>query len=128
MHDWYIYYKVARGKPLNTIVGGAYVNASVAASVVHESHGFWTDMMTGKTQADKISREQTSNKDWRKTYVNKEVATKKFGIPKKSKVQEAKPKPERYQHWFYLDSEFKPIELKKSEKKLRRNGNRIEEC
>ncbi|KAL2214510.1 inorganic pyrophosphatase [Sarocladium strictum] len=111
MYDWFIYYKVARGNPTNTIVGGDYVNATTAVEVIHESHEYWLDLMKGKTVAKKINREQTSNPRWCKTFVEKEVATEKLNIPKQSKIEPAAKKPEKYEYWYYLDDEFKLIEL-----------------
>lgn len=111
MYDWFIYYKVARGNPTNTIVGGDYVNATTAIEVIHESHEYWLDLMKGKTVAKKINREQTSNPRWCKTFVEKEATTEKFDIPKESKIEPAAKKPEKYEYWYYLDDEFKLIEL-----------------
>lgn len=111
MYDWFIYYKVARGKSTNTIVGGDYVNATFAASVIHESHEYWLDLMKGKTEAKKIKRDQTSNPRWCKTFVAKNETTEAFDIPAESKILPAEKKPEKYEYWYYLDEEFKVIEL-----------------
>ncbi|KAK0382988.1 hypothetical protein NLU13_8904 [Sarocladium strictum] len=111
MYDWFIYYKVARGKSTNTIVGGNYVNATFATDVVRESHEYWLDLMRGRTEAKKISRDQTSNPEWRETYVEKKAATRKFKIPKKSRVEPAARKPEKYENWYHLDEQFRLIEL-----------------
>lgn len=105
------YYKVARGKPTNTIVGGTYQNATVAARIVHESHGYWQDLMRGKAKAKKISREQTANPKWCKTYVDSGDAADKFDMPRESKILPAAERPKEFDHWYYLDADFKLIEL-----------------
>ncbi|KAH8168416.1 inorganic pyrophosphatase domain-containing protein [Sarocladium implicatum] len=111
MHDWFIYYKVARGSGLNTIVGNAYVNASFATSVISDAHGYWENLMKGKTEADDIMRNQTSNPRWCQTYVDKEETTETFGLPTESKIEEPAKKPEKYDYWYYLDEDFQLIEL-----------------
>jgi inorganic pyrophosphatase len=83
----------------------------MATAVIQESHEYWLDLMKGKTVAKKINREQTSNPKWCKTYVEKAATTEKFGIPAESRIDEAAKKPEKYQYWYYLDEEFKLIEL-----------------
>lgn len=111
MHDWFTYYKVARGNGLNTIVGDAYVNASVATSVISDAHKYWSNLMKGKTEADDIMRNQTSQPRWCQTYIDKEETTEEFGLPSESRIEEAARKPEKYEYWYYLDEEFQLIEL-----------------
>ncbi|KAK2594131.1 hypothetical protein QQS21_008130 [Conoideocrella luteorostrata] len=105
-HDWFIYYKIARGKGLNTIVGNAYVNASTMLAKLVESHQHWRDLALGRQDKGEISVWQTTNPRACKTYVKPEEAGRKFGIPDRSKTLPAAARPAPYDRWYYLDGGF----------------------
>lgn len=67
--------------------------------------------MRGKFDSNEINYNQTSNRGWKKSYVDSAKATKLFGIPKRSKVLPAAARPTEYDLWYYLDSGFDLIEL-----------------
>lgn len=75
------------------------------------SHTLWRDLIRGKTTVEKINRWQTSNKRWCKTYIASENATARFDLPAVSNVKPAAPRASEYDQWYYLDADFKPIEL-----------------
>ena len=105
------YYKVVKGDGKNSIVGGDYQNATFAQKIVEQSHGYWEDLVKGKSDANKIKINQTSHPEFGKSYIESKKATKAFKIPKKSNIRPAKPKPEEFNQWYYLDADFNLIEL-----------------
>ncbi|KFG81996.1 Inorganic pyrophosphatase [Metarhizium anisopliae] len=100
------YYKVARGKGLNPIIGNEYVNARTMNAKLAESHQHWSDLVLGKEDRGKISIWQTTNPRACKTYVKPEDATKKFGIPEKSNILPPAARPAPYDRWYYVDEKF----------------------
>ncbi|OAA63156.1 Inorganic pyrophosphatase [Cordyceps fumosorosea ARSEF 2679] len=105
-YDWFIYYKVIKGSGKNFIVGGKFQDADTMIAHIHESHDFWLNLMRGKTQKEKINRDQTSNPRWCKTYVPSKNTTAKFKIPAKSNILPPAERPAQYDRWYYLDKEF----------------------
>ena len=105
------YYKVIKGDGTNTIVGEDYQDAKFARKIVSESHGYWQDLMKGKTKPGKIARNQTSNARWRQTYIDSKDATDEFELPAESNILPASSRPAEYDEWYYLDEDFEPIEL-----------------
>jgi inorganic pyrophosphatase len=110
MHDWFIYYKVLRGKGLNTIVGGAYVNAAEMQDYVAESHEYWRKLLTGETKKKKINFNQTTHPEWCKSYVPADSTVDLFEIPAEEILAPAE-RPEKYDRWYYLNAEFSPINV-----------------
>jgi inorganic pyrophosphatase len=108
-HDWFIYYKVLRTGALNFIVEEKYQNSTFMGSKIEESHHFWEKLLKGETKKNKIALNQTSHPSWCKTYIKSEDTTKAFELPTKSDIQPAAAKPEKYDRWYYLDADFKPI-------------------
>ncbi|KAH7368769.1 inorganic pyrophosphatase [Plectosphaerella cucumerina] len=108
--DWFTYYKVARGGDVIPLIGGGFHNASFAAHVVEESHGYWLDLVKGAVPTGSINYNQTSRPDIRKSYVSKCAATAQLGLPAESNIKPAAAKPERFNQWFYLDEDFQLIE------------------
>jgi inorganic pyrophosphatase len=108
--DWFTYYKIARGDEIIPIVGETYQNVSFVEHVIEESHGFWNDLVQGKEDSNEINYNQTSQTDL-KSYVGCKDATKKFKLPKKSKIETAAKKPEKYDSWYYLNAERELIEI-----------------
>ncbi|KAF5138824.1 Inorganic pyrophosphatase [Metarhizium anisopliae] len=100
------YYKVARGKGLNPIIGNEYVNARTMNAKLAESHQHWSDLVLGKEDRGKISIWQTTNPRACKTYVKPEDATKKFEIPEKSNILPPAARPAPYDRWYYVDEKF----------------------
>ncbi|KAF7537631.1 hypothetical protein G7Z17_g12815 [Cylindrodendrum hubeiense] len=111
-YQWFTYYKVPRGDDVLEIVGGKYQTAKYMAKTIQQSHGFWEDLVRGRVDSNEISYNQTSHRDWKKSYVDSKDATKKFKIPKKSKILPAAERPAKYDNWYYLDEDYKLIELK----------------
>lgn len=108
--EWFTYYKVARGDEVIPIIGESYQNVSLIEHVLEESHGFWKDLVTGKEDPGSINFNQTSN--WElESFIQCKDTTKEFKLPKKSKIEEAAPKPARYDGWFYLNAEKELIEI-----------------
>ncbi|KAH6874739.1 inorganic pyrophosphatase [Thelonectria olida] len=110
-YDWFIYYKVVKGDGLNTITGNKYQSAKFVTKTVKKSHGYWKDLARGKVDSNEINYNQTSDKGWKKSYVDSSKATKLFDIPKTSNVLPAAARPAEYDLWYYLDSDFSLIEL-----------------
>ncbi|KAI9155456.1 Inorganic pyrophosphatase [Paramyrothecium foliicola] len=108
-HDWFIYYKVLRSGALNFIVENKYQNSTFMRSKIEESHGFWEKLLRGETKKKKISLNQTSHPTWCKNYIRSNETTEAFDLPKESNILPAAAKPEKYDRWYYLDSEFQPI-------------------
>lgn len=105
------YYKVARGNGVNTIVGEDYQDAAFARDIVQQSHGYWTNLLKGKTDPGKIALNQTSHPRWCSTYIDSEEATDAFDLPAESEILPAQPRPAAYDLWYYLDADFNLIEL-----------------
>ena len=82
------------------------------AKTIKSSHGDWQDLVRGKVDSNEINYNQTSSKKY-KSYIKSKDATKKFGLPAESKVLPAAERPEKYDLWYYLDKDFKLIELGK---------------
>lgn len=110
-YDWFIYYKVVRGNGLNTIVGGDYVNATFMAGIIEESHGYWQNLLQGKSDPNEIALNQTSHPRWCSTYIPSDEATETFDIPAEADVKPAAARPTQYDFWYYLDEDFNLIEL-----------------
>ena len=105
------YYKVARGDEVLEIVGGDYQNAKFMAKTIKDSHGDWKDLVRGKVDSNEINYNQTSTKKYKKSFVRSKDATKKFNLPAKSSVLPAAERPAKYDQWFYLDGDYKLIQL-----------------
>ncbi|KAL5052197.1 hypothetical protein BDW71DRAFT_202324 [Aspergillus fruticulosus] len=101
--NWFTTYKVARGDSLIPIVNNTYVNATFAASVVQQSHGYWLDLVSGSVDSNEINYNQTSRPDITGSFVSRFNATARFSLPAESDERPAGPKPERFEQWFYLD-------------------------
>ncbi|KAF2012220.1 inorganic pyrophosphatase [Aaosphaeria arxii CBS 175.79] len=110
VYDWFTYYKVPRGDPVNPIIGDKWQDASFIVETIEESNRYWQDLVSGKEDPGKIRIEQTSNPDL-KSWVSCKDAHKKYDVPKKSKVKDAAPRPEQYDHWYYLDANKNLIQL-----------------
>ena len=110
--DWFTYYKVARGDGVIPLIGpgNGWHNASFAAQVIHESHGYWEELIAGDVDTGKINYNQTSHPDVEGSYVQSKKATKELDLPKKSKVGKPAERPGRFDQWFYLDEDFQLIE------------------
>ncbi|KAL6415494.1 putative IPP1-inorganic pyrophosphatase, cytoplasmic [Ilyonectria robusta] len=111
-YNWFTYYKVARGDDVIKIVGSKYQTAKYMAKTIKQSHGFWEDLVRDRVDSNEINFNQTSRKSWKKSYVESKDATKKFKIPKKSNILPAAARPAKYDSWYYLDEDYKLIELK----------------
>ncbi|KAK2764574.1 hypothetical protein FQN54_009269 [Arachnomyces sp. PD_36] len=109
-YDWFIYYKVIKGDGTNTITGSAYQNATFAQQIIEESHGYWTNLVNGKSDPNEITVDQTSNPDY-DGYIPSDEATEEFDIPKNSDILPPEEKPAEYDQWYYLDEDFKPVVL-----------------
>lgn len=109
--DWWTYYKVARGDEPIPIVGHWYQNASFTEHTIEESHGYWSDLVTGKVDSNSINYDQTSRSDANNSCIAFSEATRSFGIPAESKELPAQPKPSRYDEWYYLAGGVKLIEV-----------------
>ncbi|ATY65832.1 Inorganic pyrophosphatase [Cordyceps militaris] len=105
-YDWFIYYKVIKGSGKNFIYGGKFQDPATMLSTIGESHDFWLKLMRGKTQKDKINRDQTSNPRWCKTFVDASNTTAKFKLPAKSNILPPAKRPAQYDRWYYLDKDF----------------------
>ncbi|VZI20256.1 unnamed protein product [Fusarium fujikuroi] len=112
-YNWFTYYKVARGDSVLEIVGGDYQNAKFMAKTIKSSHGDWQDLVRGKVDSNEINYNQTSTKSY-KSYVKSKDATKKFDIPAKSNILPAAERPAKYDLWYYLDKDYKLIQLPKN--------------
>ncbi|KAF5006210.1 hypothetical protein FDECE_7369 [Fusarium decemcellulare] len=113
-YNWFTYpkyYKVARGDEILEIVGGDYQNAKFMAKTIKDSHGDWQDLVRGKVDSNEINYNQTSTKKYKKSYVRSKDATKKFNLPTKSSVLPPAERPAKYDQWYYLDEDYKLIEL-----------------
>ncbi|KAL4999347.1 inorganic pyrophosphatase [Aspergillus recurvatus] len=108
--NWFTTYKVARGDALIPIVNNTYVNATFAASVVYQSHGYWLDLVGGTVDSNEINYNQTSRPDITGSFVPRSNATARFSLPAKSAEWPAEMKPERFEQWFYLDGSGRLIE------------------
>lgn len=102
---------MAKGDGTNTIVGEDYQNATFAQQIVEQSHGYWQNLVKGKSDPNKIKVNQTSHPEFGNSYIPSKKATKAFGLPKKSKIRPPKPKPEEFDQWYYLDADYNLIEL-----------------
>ncbi|KAK1847167.1 inorganic pyrophosphatase [Colletotrichum chrysophilum] len=109
--DWWTYYKVARGDPVIDIVGDWYQNVTFMQDVLIDSHRTWEELINGKVDSNEINYNQTADSDVAKSYVKKSKTTKKFDIPKKSKIKPAADKPEKYKGWWYIDSNYTLLEV-----------------
>lgn len=82
------------------------------AKTIKSSHGDWQDLVRGKVDSNEINYNQTSSKSY-KSYVKSKDATKKFGLPVEPKILPAAERPAKYDLWYYLDKDYKLIELGK---------------
>jgi inorganic pyrophosphatase len=80
---------------------------------IKSSHGDWQDLVRGKVDSNEINYNQTSSKNFKKSYVKSKDATKKFGLPEESKILPAAERPAKYDLWYYLDEDYKLIKLGK---------------
>jgi inorganic pyrophosphatase len=108
MFEWFKYYKVARGNPVNTIVGDDYWPVQDMVDLVDKSHGYWGDMIKGLKKAGDINYNQTMTPSANVSYVPACGTAKKFNIPTQN-ILPAVPKPVEYTWWYYLDSNYKLI-------------------
>jgi len=92
------------------IVGGWYQNSSFTENIISESHGFWTDLVSGNVDSGSINYNQTTQSSITKSYVAASQAEARFEIPQANELP-AKPKPERYNHWYYLLGKSELIEV-----------------
>ena len=76
-----------------------------------ESHGYWLNLMKGKTNPGKIALNQTSQKTYCRSYIPAGNTTQAFDIPAKSNILPAEAMPEEYSQWFYLDKNFELIKF-----------------
>ena len=104
------YYKVARGDDLIPIVGDDYQNSTSIVKVLEESHGYWEELVEGSVDSNEINYNQTSQ-DSLDSFVSRCDAAKALDIPKKNATKKAAPVPEKYSRWYYLDEDYKLIEL-----------------
>jgi inorganic pyrophosphatase len=104
------YYKVARGDDVIPIIGGSFQDAAFTEKVVEESHGFWQELIRGEVDTGKINYNQTSTRDI-DSWISSCSTTRTFDIPPVSAIEPAAPKPEKYNHWYYLDEDFQLIEI-----------------
>ncbi|GJC93213.1 inorganic pyrophosphatase [Colletotrichum higginsianum] len=102
--DWWTHYKVARGSGVIDIVGDWYQNVTYIQSVIEESHKTWAELIDGQVDSNEINYNQTSRPDVKKSFIEKGSTTARFNIPAESKIEPAAPKPEKYDRWYYLDS------------------------
>ncbi|KAH8896853.1 inorganic pyrophosphatase [Thozetella sp. PMI_491] len=109
MYEWFKYYKVARGNPINVITGEAYQAATTIVDVIEQSHGWWNSMIHGELNGGEINFNQTSTRSANVSYVSACSTTKKFNLPTKSDIQPAVAKPEEYNWWYYLNSDWELI-------------------
>jgi inorganic pyrophosphatase len=100
------YYKVVKGDGPNTIVGEVYQDAATMQEAIAESHRYWEDLLKGREDPNEIALNQTSQPTWCKTYISSEDATEAFNIPTEANVLPAATRPEEYDRWYYLDSEY----------------------
>ncbi|KHO00608.1 Inorganic pyrophosphatase [Metarhizium album ARSEF 1941] len=103
------YYKVVGGKGPNTIAGNDYVEARIMIAKIAESHGHWGDLLLGKEERGEISIWQTTDPRACGTYVKPGDATRRFGIPRKSKILPPAPRPAQYDRWYYLNESLSLI-------------------
>ncbi|CAM1500498.1 Fc.00g096600.m01.CDS01 [Cosmosporella sp. VM-42] len=69
------------------------------------------NLVRGKVDSNKINYNQTSTKGIQKSYVRSQDATEAFDIPAESSILPAAEKPEKYDKWYYLDADYKLMEL-----------------
>ncbi|KAH7306029.1 inorganic pyrophosphatase [Stachybotrys elegans] len=110
-YDWFIYYKVIRGKGLNHIVGNDFQNATFMSHHIAESHGYWRNLVRGETKVNKIRINQTSNPTWCKSYIPSQEAAAAFDIPAESNVLPPAERPAKYDRFYYLDTDFATIDV-----------------
>ena len=103
------FYKVPRGDELIPIVGDAYQSADFIVEIIEESHGFWKELISGEVDSNEISYNQASQPDVSASYVSRCEAGLRFDIPADSAPLPAVEKPEKYNHWYYLDEDFQLI-------------------
>ncbi|KAK8092813.1 hypothetical protein PG999_014400 [Apiospora kogelbergensis] len=111
--DWFTYYKVPRGDAVIPIAGdGGYQDVAHAVAVLEQGHAWWAELTRGDAvDANEINYNQTSNPAAAGSYVRSDAAAAKFGIPGESAVELPAAKPEKYERWYYLDSDKKLIEI-----------------
>lgn len=73
-------------------------------SVIEESHKTWAELIDGQVDSNEINYNQTSRPDVKKSFIEKGSTMARFNIPAESKIEPAAPKPEKYDRWYYLDS------------------------
>lgn len=93
------------------MVGNKFHEADVMNTHITESHDYWVALMQGKVKKSKISRSQTSNKRWCKTFIPAKNTTAEFGIPKTANILPPAPRPAEFDKWYYLDSNFNVINV-----------------
>ncbi|OLN86892.1 Inorganic pyrophosphatase 3 [Colletotrichum chlorophyti] len=114
--DWWTHYKVARGGAVIDVIGDWYQNVTYMKSIIEESHNTWAELIKGRVDSNEINYNQTSRSDVNESYIEKGSTTKKFRIPGESRTEPTAPKPEKYDRWYYLDSNSSLVEVPGAQK------------
>lgn len=97
--EWFRIYKVPAGKPLNAFaLNEEFQDRKFAQEVIHETHGFWKELINDKTDSE-LSTMNTTNKDAPKN-VSQEKAEKV--VAEHPALMEAAAVPENATHWSYV--------------------------
>lgn len=99
-YDWFAGFETEK----TPITGDKYQDQALCLDQIKESHDFWKDLVNGKAKPGKIKFDQVSNGEL-KSYTSCKDATKKFDLPKKSKLEKEGKKPAKFNGWFYYSKE-----------------------
>ena len=91
-------------------MGGWYQNSTFTEDIIHESHGFWSDLVNGNVDSNSINYNQTSQTNISKSYISASTTESQFEIPKANELP-AKAKPQKYNSWYYLLGKSELIEV-----------------